>query len=759
MARKNINIRAGYDLAFFSDSAQNLAREMRKSGRKMQSIGKSLSMSLTAPIAIMGGLAVKTFADFQQSMAKVAAISGASDTALKKLESTAKQLGITTRFSATEVSQLMLNYSKLGFSSEEIDKITSSTLNLALATGEDLAESATMAGGMLRAYKIDAQDVSKVTDTMALAFSSSSLDLEKFKVSMPKVAAVSNALGFSFQRTTAMISTLVSGTHEASTSGTMLRNMMLKAKKEGFSFDGAIQAIANSSDKGAKAMEFFDDRAVGVAITLAENIDLTNQLTKEYMASGGTAKAMADIMDNTLEGAMKRLNSATEGLAIEFGQIMAPAIGKVADLLASFALMMSKLPKPVKTVITVVAGLTAIIGPLIFVLGGLKVALATITTSVLIIAAKIVLVIAVIAGLALVYQYVRDNSEAFATFFKNLWVKIVNSVIDSIKGLAKGLTWLAGKFGVDIGIDAFFDQFKLKKVKAEKEFKSFGDTVKKVKETVSKFTLEDVEEEEGGGPKETEKLLSPKEATKKVSTLKAEINDIMKRFQPEIIPVVNVDKIEEGLNKPEVKSKLKKMGEDLSQSFNQGLQSLIQKGVSDLGKFFGDTFTSGAMMSDQLKQTEDHYNKLIEAARQNGEDITKIEEEKAQKIAEIQKGFSMKSRVEDFGRGLLDAIGGFMTQFGEAMIAFGLKLKMMNVAIATNNPGLAIAAGIALVAAGTAISNLSKKGMGSETTGGSSPSPTGGGMGTMALQPITLETKISGRDLILVQNREKGFSR
>ena len=201
------------------------------------------------------------------------------------------------------------------------------------------------------------------------------------------------------------------------------------------------------------------------------------------------------------------------------------------------------------------------------------------------------------------------------------------------------------------------------------------------------------------------------------------------------------------------------MGENLSQSFNQGLQSLVAKGVSDLGKFFGDTFTSGAMMSDQLKQTEDHYNKLIEAARQNGEDITKIEEEKAQKISEIQKGFSMKSRVEDFGRGLLDAIGGFMTQFGEAMIAFGLKLKMMNVAIATNNPGLAIAAGIALVAAGTAISNLSKKGMGSETTGGSSPSPTGGGMGTMALQPISLETKISGRDLILVQNREKGFSR
>lgn len=718
MAKKSINIRAGYDLAFFSKESQNLAREMRKSGKKMQSIGKSLSMSLTAPITILGGLAVKTFADFQQSMAKVAAISGASDTALKKLESTAKQLGITTRFSATEVSQLMLNYSKLGFSSEEIDKITASTLNLALATGEDLAESATMAGGMLRAYKIDAQDVSKVTDTMALAFSSSSLDLEKFKVSMPKVAAVSNALGFSFQRTTAMISTLVSGTHEASTSGTMLRNMMLKAKKEGFSFDGAIQAIANSSTKAEKAMEFFNERSVGVAITLAENIDLTNQLTKEYMASGGTAKAMADIMDNTLEGAMKRLNSATEGLAIEFGQIMAPAIGKVADLLASFALMMSKLPKPVKTVITVVAGLTAIIGPLIFVLGGLKVALATITTSVLIIAAKIVLVIAVIAGLALVYQYVRDNSEAFATFFKNLWVKIVNSVIDSIKGLAKGLTWLAGKFGVDIGIDAFFDQFKLKKVKAEKEFESFGDTIKKVKETVSAFTLQGVDEEETGGPttkKTPEKLLSKKEATKKVSTLKAEINDIMKPFQPKILPVVDVEAIQKSLKEkiPEAKHVMQKVGEELGQALSDGLKSLATEGLTAFGEFLGSVISGGDM------------------------------------------------DAKDFGKGLLNSISGFMKQFGELMIAQGIAQELLKKSIALGPAGGGaglIIGGVALVAAATAMSNLSKKGIGS-TSSTASPSPTGGGMGTMAMQPISLETKISGRDLILVQNREKGFSR
>jgi hypothetical protein len=76
------------------------------------------------------------------------------------------------------------------------------------------------------------------------------------------------------------------------------------------------------------------------------------------------------------------------------------------------------------------------------------------------------------------------------------------------------------------------------------------------------------------------------------------------------------------------------------------------------------------------------------------------------------------------------------------------------------NGPLAIVGGIALVAAGAAISSLSKKGI-DTGGGGTAPmaAPMGGGMGAMNTQPIALETKISGRDLILVQNREKGFTR
>ena len=120
--------------------------------------------------------------------------------------------------------------------------------------------------------------------------------------------------------------------------------------------------------------------------------------------------------------------------------------------------------------------------------------------------------------------------------------------------------------------------------------------------------------------------------------------------------------------------------------------------------------------------------------------------------------------VKDFGKGLLDSLGSFMGQFGEAMIAMGIAQVMLDVAIKSFNPALAIIGGVALVAAGAAISNLSKKGM--DTGGGSGGSSFSGSGGFSSMngiganmQPIVLETKISGRDLVLVQSRSNNFRR
>ena len=269
MARKQINIRAGFDLKAFSDSSQNLQRELRKVGTQMKNVGKNMSTYITAPLALMGTLAVKTFADFEQSMAKVQAISGATGAEFNNLNKLAKDLGISTRFTASEVSDLMLNYSKLGFSSSEIEKITESTLNLALATGEDLAKSAGVAGGALRGFGLDASEMDRVVNTMAAGFSMSGLDLDKFQLGMGKVSAVAKNAGQSIESTTAMLGVLANNNIEASTAGTGLKNIFLTLSSTGMSYNDAMNKIANSTDKNKTALDMFGRENAAVAITLA----------------------------------------------------------------------------------------------------------------------------------------------------------------------------------------------------------------------------------------------------------------------------------------------------------------------------------------------------------------------------------------------------------------------------------------------------------------------------------------------------------
>jgi len=794
MAKKSINIRAGFDLKAFSTSQQNLVRQLQASGRKMQSIGKSMSMSLTAPIVGLGAVATKTFATFEQSMAKVKAISGATGSAFKDLESTARQLGMTTRFSASEVAELMLNYSKLGFSASEIEKITGATLNLALATGEDLAQSATIAGGTLRAFGLEADQMQRVTDVMAKSFSSSALDLEKFQNSMNKVAPIANAMGNSLELTTAQLSVLVNNSHEASTAGTMLRGMMLKATKDGFNFDDAIKKISESSDKAGTALEFFDKRSVGVAITLSENIEKTNQLTEAYEKSGGAAEAMAKIMDDTLEGSMFRLQSAVSEMGISIGEKLAPHVIKVTNFLAKLAEGFSQLNPETQQIIIQLAATAAAIGPLIYAFGALKLAMAF-----LIAHPAVLVAIALSSALAAlniaasesgeVFGSVKDATDELGESYDKLRTQIdkvnqlkkkgskasveeikisietskaiieqTNARIKERQELQKKLILqkkealqqaLAAGRGKQGAMQSEFQGVELAGVaNIEKQIKTLSDELVKVNN--ENVDLYDNTKQLEQILKRVENVNPTEETNKDLTTTTTKVETLIekfKRLEQKFGTIASLDPLQslklgevtpptEAMEKmmkdlPPLTLKVKvepipldendeaflqtqkmnRIGGKMGEALSSGLQQLATQGAVSLGKFLGDAMSGDA-------------------------------------------------DVENFGDGFMKSIGAFMQTFGEAMIAIGVAESAIgeSVKLGPAGAGLAIAGGIALIAAGTALSNVSKKGI-DMNAGGPSPSPTGGGMGTMALQPISLETKISGRDLILVQNREKGFSR
>ena len=318
---------------------------------------------------------VSTFSEFEFVMAKVNAISGATEQEFAALTASAEDLGRTTFFTAEQVGQLQLNFSKLGFSADEIMSAQKATLDLATATGSDLARSATVAASAIRGFGLDASETQRVVDVMAVAFSTSALDIEKFQTSMTKVAPIAKAAGFSIEDTTTIMAKLSDAGIEASIAGTSLRNILLKmqdpssdlSKSFGMtihSLDELIPAMRNFSKEGgsmADVLGVVDLRQAAAFELMLANVDILNDYRNSLKESGGEAARMAGIVGDTLHGAFLRLKSATEGLAISIMKDFNEGLQSTTESLAKWGNFLSENSKTISTLIKVVMLLTKVV--------------------------------------------------------------------------------------------------------------------------------------------------------------------------------------------------------------------------------------------------------------------------------------------------------------------------------------------------------------------------------------------------------------
>jgi len=280
-----------------------------------------------------------TIKEFQQGVANLASVLGTTRDGITALTADAKQLGATTKFTATEVVGLQTAYAKLGFAENEILNVTDATLELAAATGSDLAQSAEVAGGTLRGFGLEATEMQRVVDVMAQSFSSSALDLEKFNVGMRSVAPVAKAAGKDIEWTTSKLGVLANNSVDASTAGTALRNMLLRLSASGQSWGDAMEEINNSTNKLKTAQDLFGVKASAVALILAEQGDAAAKLEDQLRSSGGAAEEMARVQLDTLQGSVTLLSSAWDGfiLGLESGDgFLGKIIRTIIDATTAF---------------------------------------------------------------------------------------------------------------------------------------------------------------------------------------------------------------------------------------------------------------------------------------------------------------------------------------------------------------------------------------------------------------------------------------
>lgn len=263
--------------------------------------------------------AIGIMADFESTMSEVKAITGTTGDEFKSLERDALRLGASTQYTSEQVGKLQIAYGRLGFTTKEILDATEATLDLAAATGEDLAKSADVAGSTVRGFQLNAKETQRVVDVMAASFNKTALGLENFTESMKYVAPVANAAGATVEETTAMLGVLADAGIRGSMAGTSLRKIFTDMTKDGRPLQ---ERLAELAAKGITLQDSFDEvgrTAQTSLLILSKNTGKIDELTKSFQNVAGEAARVARIMRDNLTGDAEKLSSAWEGLILKMG--------------------------------------------------------------------------------------------------------------------------------------------------------------------------------------------------------------------------------------------------------------------------------------------------------------------------------------------------------------------------------------------------------------------------------------------------------
>ena len=685
----------GADLTDLNSKLGQAKKGVSQTMGNIQKMGAGLTASVTAPIVALGASSFKTASDFEASMAKVKAVSGATGAEFKALEQDALRLGSSTSFTASEVSGLQLEFAKLGFTSDEITKVTEATLNLAKASGSDLARSAEVAGATLRGFGLEADETSRVTDVMASSFSTTALDMDSFADAMKFVAPVAKSAGLSVEETTAMLGSLANAGVKGSQAGTALRRIISELGATGGDVSGAIKQLASEGLNLADAKDEVGRSAQSALLILSKSTEQTDELTEAYKNSQGSAKDMAGIMDNTSAGAMARMQSAIEGAQIAFGKVLAPVVEKVAKFIENLANKFTGLSDKTKKTIAIVASIAAAIGPLLLIIPQLvsvaSVAGPALAGAFTLMTGPIGIAIGAIGALVGAIFYFWDEIKQPLANAINMFIELYNENMGVRIGIAMlkqtfVATFTIAKRLVMNVVDSFSLLFRAIKTAMTDGFGSAFDVLSEgVKDMVE----------------------DTKEAGKEVyEGFEKAITDAAKKKPIELVTADDLDKGMErikGLFSFDMggggASPVEAMTEDVKEMV-QPMERATQA-VGKLDKSLQGVGQSVAMGVQPISKLRQEFLLVLDFTNDVANAFVGI----GQAIGDMVSGAVTKTEI--LGKAI-EGLGNFLKKMGSAMVMQGVAMmKFQKNLIA--NPGKAVAMGTLFVASGALLANYGRQ--------------------------------------------------
>ena len=309
----------------------------RNIGRYAGSIQSAFAKIGAAWMAVKGIFnlfrgSVKTITDFEQANTNLATVLGVNKNEIKELTDSALELGRTTEYTASQVTKLQMELAKLGFGEAAIRSMQKPILQFATAVGADLPAAAALAGATLRAFDLDAKDTDEMLATLAVATNKSALSFSYLQTSMAIVSPVARMFGFDVKDTAALLGTLANSGFDASMAATATRNILHHladangklAKALGqpvHTLPELVEGLKTLRGRGvdlATTLELTDKRSVAAFNTFLNGADNLKSLRGELEDTDGELKRIQEERLNTVEGSVKLLTSAWEGLVLSF---------------------------------------------------------------------------------------------------------------------------------------------------------------------------------------------------------------------------------------------------------------------------------------------------------------------------------------------------------------------------------------------------------------------------------------------------------
>lgn len=443
-------VRAGRAYVEVYADNSKLAKDLRAARATLQGFADGanrvgMGMAATgAAMALPAALAVRQFAAFDDQMRLVQAVTQATEKDFAALTDTARNLGATTSWTAAQVAEGMVSLGRMGFKPDEINAAIGSMMDLARATGTDVATASDIAGNALRTFKLRATDMTDVADVMTATANGSAQTLvdlgEAFKMAAPQASA----MGENVRDVAAALGIMANMGIRGTLAGTALRRSYtqfadpkvieilsryniktidtagnVRKLKDVMVDIAKVMASMPSGEKVPFVESVFDLRGSLAGYSLGGNIDQLNAFMKTLENVGGVAKRTAETMDKGMGGTFRIVMSAVESLAFSFAKNLEPAIQRIGaksiEMIAQFDQFVKEAPKISNAAAVIVAGITAIGASLLVVGFGAK-TLAFMATGILAIKAAVgalaMTTIATEAGLLAVQIGVTNSALA-----------------------------------------------------------------------------------------------------------------------------------------------------------------------------------------------------------------------------------------------------------------------------------------------------------------------------------------------------------